>query len=611
MDDPVTRWCRDVVSGKIVSGHLAIAAADRHLADLKDGEKRGLFWKPELAEKPMQFFPSVLTITAGPENLIGTPFNLLPYHTFIIGSLFGWRRANGTRRFRSIWLETGRGQAKGPLMAGLTLFETFFSGIQRCEAYAVGETVVTSSALFRDAVALARGTIPGCEQGDTLESRRVLTIRGSGDISWQIERHDTQSKFQALAIGDSISGPKPHMVLIDEIHELKSTKAIEQWSSALGKAAGSPLMIMATNTPGINQIVGTDYSDHYQRVVKREIIDDSSLAYIARTDPTDDPMNDPSCWIKSLPALGITYPAENVEIEVSKARQMPAKRLSVLRLYFGVPVGSDGFWIDHDAWVACQDTVDEAEMKNYPCYLALDLSQRNDMTAMARVWKDPTGHLYVKITYWKPTDTLAEAEIEDKAPYSAWVEAKHLIATPGKTIGKDFVVAEVQSACLNHDVKLMAFDPAFMVDFLQAAADMNFACYEWRPDKPEGSGLKMIRHAQGSRGMQSDRMLWMPRSFQAMCDAILEHRITFDLNPVTTYCASNVKLETDAMGNSWAGKPRTRSHNDGIVAACMGIGAALHEPPTKPAFRSIWESDFITEPPPPQPTPRSFWDEAL
>jgi phage terminase large subunit-like protein len=98
-------------------------------------------------------------------------------------------------------------------------------------------------------------------------------------------------------------------------------------------------------------------------------------------------MIDPSCWIKSLPALNITFPQENVEIEVAKAKQMAAKRLSVLRLYFGRPVGSDGFWIDQQAWEECLDMVDEAQMASNPCYMAADLSQRNDMTALAKVWK--------------------------------------------------------------------------------------------------------------------------------------------------------------------------------------------------------------------------------
>jgi hypothetical protein len=102
---------------------------------------------------------------------------------------------------------------------------------------------------------MCRATIPGAENGDSLEARGLVVIRGSGELSWQIERPDTQSKFQALAIGDAISGPKPATVLVDEVHQFKSERSIEQWSSALGKASGSPLMMLATNTPAADQIV--------------------------------------------------------------------------------------------------------------------------------------------------------------------------------------------------------------------------------------------------------------------------------------------------------------------------------------------------------------------
>jgi hypothetical protein len=50
----------------------------------------------------------------------------------------------------------------------------------------------------------------------------------AGKMSWQIERPDTQSKFQALAIGDAISGPKPATVLVDEVREFKSERPIER-----------------------------------------------------------------------------------------------------------------------------------------------------------------------------------------------------------------------------------------------------------------------------------------------------------------------------------------------------------------------------------------------
>jgi hypothetical protein len=44
--DPTTRYTLDVVESRIVAGELVIAACHRHLADLRNGHKRGLVWNP-------------------------------------------------------------------------------------------------------------------------------------------------------------------------------------------------------------------------------------------------------------------------------------------------------------------------------------------------------------------------------------------------------------------------------------------------------------------------------------------------------------------------------------------------------------------------------------
>src|SRR4051812_7427219 len=102
--DPTTRWARGVVEGRVVSGGLVCHAAERHLKDLVDGATRGLVWAPDRAEHAFGFFPNALSITEGAK--VGQPFHLLPWHTFVVGSIFGWRKESGRMRFRSGWLET-------------------------------------------------------------------------------------------------------------------------------------------------------------------------------------------------------------------------------------------------------------------------------------------------------------------------------------------------------------------------------------------------------------------------------------------------------------------------------------------------------------------------
>ena len=72
-----------------------------------------------------------------------------------------------------------------------------------------------------------------------------------------------------------------------------------------GPVPGKVALAGSTNTPATTQIVGTEYSDFYQRVAKGEVEDDDAFAFICRVDKTDREtvFDNEACWIKALPAL--------------------------------------------------------------------------------------------------------------------------------------------------------------------------------------------------------------------------------------------------------------------------------------------------------------------
>lgn len=65
LTDQTTEWARKAASGKIVVGEFVKMAAERHLRDMKTGKDRGLHWDVAAAERAINFFPSVLSITEG------------------------------------------------------------------------------------------------------------------------------------------------------------------------------------------------------------------------------------------------------------------------------------------------------------------------------------------------------------------------------------------------------------------------------------------------------------------------------------------------------------------------------------------------------------------
>jgi len=584
-NDPTTAWAVDVVEGRIIAGEIVRHAAERHLRDLKDGQARGLHWSPEKAAHALGFFPAVLSVTAGAKA--GEPFHPLPWHTFVIGSLFGWRKDSGRMRFRAGWLETGKGQAKSPLMAAIGIYLMGYYGIPRSEIYSIGQDRATANVLFKDAVAMCRAPIPGGDETDTLEERGEVVIRGEGDNAWKIEHPETSSKFQSLANGEAISGPRPTAVLADEIHEFKHGTSIETWRRAIAKMPGDALMLLGTNTPASTQIVGTEYSEFYQKVAKGEIRDDEAFAFIARVDKADREtiFDNEAAWPKALPALGVTFPIENIRGEVNMARQLLSTALSVKRLYFGIPIGAIDFWIAEEAWSAVQGTVDPESLKGCKCWLSLDLSQKNDLTALTAVWMDEDGHLWAKTWYWTTKEGLADRARADQAPYEQWAadpEETGLTAVPGSVIDKTFVAARVKELVAEHDVQFLAFDPAGMADFMKACEDIGFDVWRYEgPDKPEGRGFKLVSHAQGKRVMFEDRQLCMPRSIERLEDRILTGGITIDASPVTYSCAANAALDTDGQNNRAFDKKRSRGRIDGLVTIAMATGAADAELTTK------------------------------
>lgn len=600
--DPVTAYARDLVDGRLIAGDLQRYAGERHLRDLRDGEKRGLFWRFEAkAQRALEFFPAVLSITAGAKA--GHPFDALPWHTFCVGSLFGWLKANGLLRFTNAWFETGKGQAKSPMMGAICLYLMGWYGIPRAQAYSIGQDKATANVLFKDAVAMCRANIPGTPDGeiDTLVSRGKVIIRGEGENAFKIEHPETGSFFQSLANGDALSGPRPVVVAADEIHEFKSAHPIETQMAALAKMPGDHLMLMGTNTPADNQPVGTEYSNFYQGVVRGDFNDDSAFSFIARVDKKDAKtvFDNEECWKKALPALGETFPIDNIRSEVTTARERTSKAMTVKRLYFGINTGSANFWMDDEAaWQAVQGKVDPAQLKGKRCWLSLDLSKKNDLTALTACWEDEVdgaSHLFVKSWYWTIKAGLADRARRDVAKYVEWAEDDRVAftAVEAATIDKTFIAGKVKELCAAQEVQFLAFDPAGIADFKAACEDIGFEVWIYEgPDKPEGSGLKLIKHNQGKRRVFEDRQLTMPTSVERLEDRILEGSITIDDCPVTRMCAANAIIDTDGQDNRCFDKARSRGRIDGIVTNAMAVGAA--HMPVKAAPTSPWDDPNFT-----------------
>jgi phage terminase large subunit-like protein len=587
--DPVTDWAERVVSGEIVAGPHIRNAARRHLDDLQQGPARGLTWDLTAALRAINFFPDVLRLAGG--QFEGIPFDLHPSQAFRVGSLFGWKRADGSRRFRRFYDEEGKGNGKSPMLAGIGLYCLLADGEARAEVYAAGSKKDQAMVLFRDAVAMR-------DQSPALSAR--LTKSGGNPV-WNLADITTGSFFRPISSDDGQSGPRPSCALCDEVHEHRNGTVIELLERGF-KFRRQPMLAMATNSGSDRNSVCWQEHQHAVRCAAGtrepdeaftyvgEVIDDETFAFVCSLDKDDDPLEDPTCWAKANPLLGTTITEEYLAGVVRQAKQIPGKLNGIQRLHFCVWTDSDTAWMARTALEACLGDFDPAtEHAGAEIYGGLDLSAVQDLTCSAYVTQTgtvtrerdgkpvelPTFDAWIEA--WTPRDTLQERALRDQAPYDLWVKNEHLIAVPGKNIRMDFVAARVAGAAAEFSIMAMAYDRYAFRKFEQECDDL-------------GLTLNFVEHPQGGKrraaptdeqkeaakqvGEEPPQGLWMPGSLLELETLILEGRIRLKRNPVLISAAMSAVTEHDPFDNRWFAKRKAVNRIDAIVALAMAVGAA-------------------------------------
>lgn len=587
--DPVLAYAEDVVSGRVVAGPHVRNACRRHLDDLKHGPKRGLTWDLEAAQWALKFFPDVLRLAQG--KFEGQPFNLHPSQAFIIGSLFGWK-AGPVRRFRRAYIEEAKGQGKSPMAAGIGMFCLVADGEAQAEIYAGASMKSQAMVIFRAAVNMWR-------QSPALFAR--LTPSGGNPV-WNLADLKTGSFFKPISTDEAHSGPMPSCALLDELHEHRSGHMVEMLERGF-KSRRQPLLIMITNSGSDRQSVCWDEHQHGIRVAAGtrdpdesaayvgEVFDDTSFSFICSLDAGDDPLEDPSCWIKANPMLGVTQPREEIERAVAQAKAIPGKLNNILRLHFCVWTSSDTAWMARPALESCLADFDPTDHAGADVHLGADLSGSQDLTALAFVV--PTGMVKrggedgaVKmlptfdawVEAWTPGDTLTERALRDQAPYDGWVAGGWLNAPPGKQIRLDFVAARIAEVGADYAVQALAYD---RYSYHKLEDELDALGVEVRQIEHPQGGKRRARvpddevDAARREGREPPQGLWMPGSLVALEELILDGRIRLRRSPVLVSACMSAVTESDPFDNRWFSKRKATNRIDAVVALAMAVGSAV------------------------------------
>lgn len=560
--DPATRYAVRVVEGKIVTGRLVRLACERHLRDLVDAGDRGLFWDPAEVARKVEFFHDVCRLNGG--DFEGVPFDLEPWQAFIVGSLFAWKRATDeTRRFRSAYLEIGKGNGKSPLAAGVGILMLTGDDEARAEVYAAAAKRDQAMILFRDAVAMV-------DQSPALSSR--LTKSGQNPV-WNLAYLRNGSFFRPIASDDAQSGPRPHCALLDEIHEHTDPNVVNMMRAGT-KGRRQPLIFEITNSGWDRHSICWQHHDYSQRVLEGHAIDDEWFAYVCGLDPEvkdadgkvirpADDWRDESVWVKANPNLGVSITVDYLRKQVREAEGMPAQQGIVRRLNFCEWTEQATPWLELAVWDKNAGQPDFAALLGRDCFGGLDLSSTTDLSAWLKVFPQPDGFFDVVAQFWIPEENLRQRVKRDRVPYDQWLREGWIEATSGNVIDYDVIRARVRQDAGVYQIREIGFDPYNATQLSTQLAD---------------DGCPMVQVRQG--------FLSLGPPMKELEKVLLQGKIRHGGNPVLRWMLQNVAVVTDPADNKKPAKDKSRDRIDGIVALINAMSRVIVAP--APAQPDVW-----------------------
>lgn len=541
------QYVDDVLSGKVLTCRWVRLACERHRRDLDHGRERGLHFDEQAAKIAIAFF-GVLRHWKGEWG--GKPIKLEPAQQFWIWSLFGWKRADGSRRFRTAYLEVARKNAKTTTAAGLGLYLAFVDGEPGAEVYSAATKRDQARISHKDATQMVK---------KSPQLRELI-----GVFRDNLHELKSGSKFEPLASDyNSLDGLNVHGLIADELHAWQQP---ELWGVLkTGTGSRRQPMMLAITTAGVDQH-GICYGqrEYVTRILKGIIDDDAYWGMIYTLDTKqdwpdleqDDDWQDESNWIKANPLLGVSKKLDTMRSDANEAANKPAELNHFLRWHLNIWTNAVTRWISPIYWTACGEmAVDEETLAGRTCYGGLDLSQTYDITALALVFPPEVDEepYQVVMRFWLPADNMTERVRRDQVPYDVWARLGFLRLTPGNVVDYDFILKEIGDMAGRYNLEEIGFDRWGAALITQKLQDMGGD--EWVV--PIGQGFASMSPPMKELGK-----------------LIAEKRLAHGNNPVLTWMADNLVAREDPAGNIKPDKEKSREKIDGMVALIMGLDRA-------------------------------------
>lgn len=555
------------------------AALARYPNATFDGEvwRDGPYWYDESnADKAAAFFPTYLVFSEG--EWAGRPFVLEPWEEQdIIRPLFGWKRADGTRRYRRAFVWVARKNGKTELAAGIAILVLIGNAELGGQVFSIASELKQAEIVFNKAITMINRAPKLSERLDCLKE--------------SIYCAELNASFRPLSgkpkgkHGLNMSG-----LVGDEIHEWPNGDLYQfVHDSAASRRQPFEFLISTAGQKGTH---GEEVWKECQAILSGDITDPATFVLVYAPGEDDDWTKEET-WRKANPNFGRSVKVEPFLEDFKRARQLPRLENDFKRYRLNIWTEQAVKWLPINAlddngrrygWDHCigplpwrepnkkpWDSEFEKRLEGKRCFGGLDLSSTNDLSALDWYFPVQPG-LDVPVLIvraFKPEMLIKAHTKRDRIPYDRYVEEGALFTTPGNVVDYAFIQQQILRDATR-------FRVAFTGDNTREKDQGGLAIDRWNAVetsvKLEQEGLPVVLFGQGFASMSAPS--------KELERIVIANAFHHGGHPLLRKHAQAVAVESDAAGNIKPAKDKSSIRIDLIVAAVEAMGIAARD--TKP-----------------------------
>jgi phage terminase large subunit-like protein len=549
------------------------AALERYPNAAWDGEfwRDGPYWYDQrAADKAVRFFADHLVFSEG--EWAGQPFLLEPWEEHdIVRPLFGWKRADGTRRYRRVFVWVARKNGKTELAAGIALLALLGDAEPAGQVFSIASEKDQATIVFTKASNMvARSST----LADRLECLKESIYCPELNASFRPLSGKPKGKH-----GLNMSG-----LVGDEIHEWPNGD-LYTFVHDSASARRQPIEFLIS-TAGQKGTHGEEVFKECQATLAGDIEDPGTLVVIYAPDQDDDWTKE-TTWRKANPNWGRSVKVDEFTAKFKLARQLPRLENDFKRYQLNIWTESAVRWLPIDSvndegrrfgWDHCigplpwkdpGKTPDESQFElrlvGKLCFGGLDLSATTDLSALAWWFPIQAGLDVpaVLVRFFKPADLVKDHSKRDRLPYDRFAKEGALITTPGNVVDYAFIQEQIR-----RDAE--RFKIAFTGETDRKPHEGGLAIDRWNATetavKLEQEGIPVAFFGQGFASMSAPS--------KELERLVMGNGLHHGAHPLLRRQAQAVAVIGDAADNIKPVKDKKSLRIDGIVAMINALGIA-------------------------------------